>query len=56
MRSMPTSIAIRRLGEEWMDRKPPKGIYKEVKIPFRVRGHNLRGLYKYSTFFDEFSN
>lgn len=53
MRSMPTTIAIRRLGEEWMDRKPPKGIYKEVKIPIRVRSHNTRGVYKYAGFFDE---
>lgn len=28
-KNVPTSQAIRALGEEWMDRPPPKGIYKE---------------------------
>ena len=44
---LPTSLAIRKLGEDWMDRPPPKGIYKEVKIPRRDGGHNY-SLYKYA--------
>ena len=40
-RNTPTSHAIRQLGAEWIHRKPPKGVFKESKIPLNY-GHHLK--------------
>lgn len=42
-----TSQAIRQLGEEWMYRKPPKGVFKELKIPVNQGSHlKVAGFYE----------
>lgn len=40
-RNIPTSHAIRQLGAEWIHRKPPRGVFKESKIPINY-GHHLK--------------
>ncbi len=55
-KNVPTSQAIRALGEEWMDRPAPKGIYKERWVPFREGSHHKKALYKYASRTKKFSN
>lgn len=38
-RNIPTSHAIRQLGAEWIHREPPKGIFKEIKVPVNSGSH-----------------
>lgn len=38
-RNIPTSFAIRQLGAEWIQRKPPKGVFKESQVPINQGEH-----------------